>query len=1058
MQPKTCWKITPYSKLPSNISFPMNQFRKLPLLTLCLFSLFTAVASAQDQPADDTGKGAIIIVAVEGDVKLQKVKTEEFLPKENVAAGKSFFDGHTVITGAASKAVLLLSNGSITTVIEKTNMTFAQFTQKKFEKSDDKMVDLPAEPSNSTTKLKLNYGTMAFDVKKLNPGSSFEIDSPVGSAGIRGTAGQQEVVIDDDGNATGNIIMTEGTIAFTDINGNTSNVNQGQELGAEVDSDGNAGETTTDDAAAEDLAAVEETNQESTEQSSDVSVDDAGTAQEEATQAAAEESSESTEESSEEESTEEESSEETTEESTEETSTTEESSTEEADTTATDSTNTSDDATDQNLQTDESVENIQEEGEVIIADSALIKRIKALTLPDKTKSDLQKYSEETQKLVVDLADAEIQEGDRDKVIFLVDLNPPFEDDVTDTAIEDAEQILIRYFNYSDEVQSEIYATGDTTLSQSLLEHEFTNENGEVDNSTVLDFLEQDSTIQDLLVQEPTGRIQEILGMEFTSTQLNELLGYTEDVRVSLVGTGDAAWVKTLVDREYNESTIMSLLEGDRTTANILVDQNLDNTEIQDFYNYPLDVRDSIIDNLDPTQLSTLLSHDLLDTEVTSVLSYSENTRDALIDEPTERLNGILDYGLTSEEADVLFNYSSELRQAFVDAEDKNLTKALLSLDQPEEDITAILSGILEKRALLDEIDPTDKDPDPSEEERVSEAIATLLEDTKANGNEHIVAILYEEGDGKIDDTLLAIGQLGNDLLTDVTIEEHLDATRFFDIQDAVDNLFYQEVALIFDTWVLPDYSGEDGIPGNADDPTLGQVFAARTLSIQPGTIDLDAHFPDGQTEFFFTAAEEIQLSGEINFIAPDKAGINDLDLSFGAGTSFNIAEDTSITFLDGSINMGSRETSEFVKVSMEAGGDIDVASLENLVFQNSSLKVRAGDSIHLEAFGELSINGMQFSQQLQNIYMEATTIDLRNIFFPDGSIVHLSSQYGGIDGIYPTFPTGDPANLFGNREIGRVNFIENVGYYETIINNRETFDLFKDNIIISPLGAPTVGQ
>ena len=56
---------------------------------------------AQDEVAD--GKGAIIIVSVEGDVKIKKVGTEDFLPQEEIAAGKSIFDGHTVVTDEAGK-------------------------------------------------------------------------------------------------------------------------------------------------------------------------------------------------------------------------------------------------------------------------------------------------------------------------------------------------------------------------------------------------------------------------------------------------------------------------------------------------------------------------------------------------------------------------------------------------------------------------------------------------------------------------------------------------------------------------------------------------------------------------------------------------------------------------------------------------------------------------------------------------------------------------------------------------------------------------------------------
>ncbi len=39
----------------------------------------------------------------------------------------------------------------------------------------------------------------------------------------------------------------------------------------------------------------------------------------------------------------------------------------------------------------------------------------------------------------------------------------------------------------------------------------------------------------------------------------------------------------------------------------------------------------------------------------------------------------------------------------------------------------------------------------------------------------------------------------------------------------------------------------------------------------------------------------------------------------------------------------------------------------------------------------------------------------------------------------------------GNRKIYRANLIENVGYCQTIINNRATFDKLKDKTILTPI-------
>ena len=71
--------------------------------------------------------------------------------------------------------------------------------------------------------------------------------------------------------------------------------------------------------------------------------------------------------------------------------------------------------------------------------------------------------------------------------------------------------------------------------------------------------------------------------------------------------------------------------------------------------------------------------------------------------------------------------------------------------------------------------------------------------------------------------------------------------------------------------------------------------------------------------------------------------------------------------------------------------------------------------------------------------MEAMTINLSNINFPSGSTVELKSQYGGINGKYPSF---------GTKLYGRVNFIENVRYNSNLMNSTSTFDQFGGSITI----------
>ena len=95
-------------------------------------------------------------------------------------------------------------------------MNIKKFAQEKFDpKAAGKLGDRKDEPSPSETVIDLNLGDMVVDVKKLKKESSFNIDSPVGTAGIRGTVPAIQVLKLPDGGFTQNTSMLRGEIAFT---------------------------------------------------------------------------------------------------------------------------------------------------------------------------------------------------------------------------------------------------------------------------------------------------------------------------------------------------------------------------------------------------------------------------------------------------------------------------------------------------------------------------------------------------------------------------------------------------------------------------------------------------------------------------------------------------------------------------------------------------------------------------------------------------------------------------------------------------------------------------
>jgi len=103
-----------------------------------------------------------------------------------LAVGEILKQGDSVTTTALSNALLVFSNGSELVVEENSSVTLAELSQEAF--SGKKTYEqLKADPSKSQSLLELNYGKVSGHVKKLRPGSEFFVETPLGTAAIRGT-------------------------------------------------------------------------------------------------------------------------------------------------------------------------------------------------------------------------------------------------------------------------------------------------------------------------------------------------------------------------------------------------------------------------------------------------------------------------------------------------------------------------------------------------------------------------------------------------------------------------------------------------------------------------------------------------------------------------------------------------------------------------------------------------------------------------------------------------------------------------------------------------------
>ena len=99
-----------------------------------------------------------------------------------IPVGESFTAPAASPTHGTASVLLLFADGTVETITSgqsKTALVKATPYQITIE-------DLEGEPSASETLIDLNIGDMVVDIKKLDKHSHFDLNSPVGTAGIRG--------------------------------------------------------------------------------------------------------------------------------------------------------------------------------------------------------------------------------------------------------------------------------------------------------------------------------------------------------------------------------------------------------------------------------------------------------------------------------------------------------------------------------------------------------------------------------------------------------------------------------------------------------------------------------------------------------------------------------------------------------------------------------------------------------------------------------------------------------------------------------------------------------
>lgn len=150
-----------------------------------LLSIFTGLILTSLAVFADLPRGSVRVCNVTGEVTFAgEGRKEAQIP---LVDGQILIEGTWIKTGPNSTVGLLFSNGSTAFLSANSCMSIKEFKQMAFDKKMGEYQSLKSDPSESKTVLDLKYGILVTDVKKLSPKSSYEIETPAGSAGVQGT-------------------------------------------------------------------------------------------------------------------------------------------------------------------------------------------------------------------------------------------------------------------------------------------------------------------------------------------------------------------------------------------------------------------------------------------------------------------------------------------------------------------------------------------------------------------------------------------------------------------------------------------------------------------------------------------------------------------------------------------------------------------------------------------------------------------------------------------------------------------------------------------------------
>jgi hypothetical protein len=154
---------------------------RIPFTLFCLLAISALSAHAAELATAKVLSVSGTVIKTEGG-GIIKVGGRE----SSLKVGDILREGDRINTTDGSKVFLVFSNGSEVTLYQNSSLSIVELEQEPYT-SKRVYNELVADPSKSQTLLELDYGQLDGHVKKLSNTSSFNINTPLGTAAIRGT-------------------------------------------------------------------------------------------------------------------------------------------------------------------------------------------------------------------------------------------------------------------------------------------------------------------------------------------------------------------------------------------------------------------------------------------------------------------------------------------------------------------------------------------------------------------------------------------------------------------------------------------------------------------------------------------------------------------------------------------------------------------------------------------------------------------------------------------------------------------------------------------------------